>query len=256
MVTSVVRGVLLFAVYAYTASAQVIGSPEFEAVSVHRAADNRQAEHGVSGLNPDVKQTLTLDNVSLRSLFTLAYGVSARQIFGPNWLSEERFDIVATAPASSNSDQIRLMLRTFLANSFGMLVSYDQDVMRVFSLEVAPGGPRMKDSRPGYGDHSGCVRTAGQLPAGTAVNCRNVTAADLARQIQMMASDDLGARPVIDATGLEGAFDFHLEWMADDDEGHSNVFKAVEQELGLQLVPTKKLVDIIVIKKLDRMPRE
>jgi len=64
-------------------------------------------------------------------------------------------------------------------------------------------------------------------------------------------------RPVLDKTGLAGKYDFTLEFTrpnpdltADDDR---SVFTAVQQQLGLKLVPAKEPLPVIVIEQAGRL---
>ena len=77
-------------------------------------------------------------------------------------------------------------------------------------------------------------------------------------------------RPVIDKTGLAGNYTFNLRWTADnlpfpilhdtggldaatakDDNSPSSVITALEEQLGLKLVPQKNRSDIIVIDHIE-----
>ena len=51
--------------------------------------------------------------------------------------------------------------------------------------------------------------------------------------------------PVADLTGIEGDFDFKLEWTPDDLQ--SGVFAAIEEQLGLKLEGRKVPTETIVI---------
>ena len=64
-------------------------------------------------------------------------------------------------------------------------------------------------------------------------------------------------RLVIDKTGLEGVFDFQLEWALDlnakaSDAAAPSVFTAVEEQLGLRLESTRAPVEVIVIDSVER----
>lgn len=68
------------------------------------------------------------------------YETDAR-VGGPDWLSSERFDIVARAgeiPASLNpSTAVRLMLRTLLSERFALVIHQEQRVMPIYALTLA-----------------------------------------------------------------------------------------------------------------------
>jgi uncharacterized protein (TIGR03435 family) len=66
------------------------------------------------------------------------------------------------------------------------------------------------------------------------------------------------SRPVIDQTGLDGTFDFDLEWLpemepgASADESGVSFREALKQELGLRLVPEKGPVELLVIDSVEQ----
>jgi uncharacterized protein (TIGR03435 family) len=69
-----------------------------------------------------------------------------------------------------------------------------------------------------------------------------------------------GGRDIIDRTGLEGRFDFHLEYArdggpprADPDPAHAgpSMFTAVQEQLGLKLESAKGPVEVLVIDHVE-----
>ncbi len=86
-----------------------------------------------------------------------------------------------------------------------------------------------------------------------------------------MLSQQLG-RPVIDKSGLKGAFDFKLEWTPDEsqrgfgflgdkppgesappaDSSGPSLFTAVQEQLGLKLESQKGPVEIVVIDHIEK----
>jgi uncharacterized protein (TIGR03435 family) len=58
-------------------------------------------------------------------------------------------------------------------------------------------------------------------------------------------------RPVLNKTGLAGAFDFTLTFPVDDAAAAS---PALEQQLGLKLVSTNAPVEMLVIDSAERIP--
>ena len=55
-------------------------------------------------------------------------------------------------------------------------------------------------------------------------------------------------RPVVDRTGLDGNYDWDVEWK---DEGPS-VFTALQEQLGLRLEPDRAPVPVVVVDSIDR----
>src|SRR6266513_2944286 len=55
---------------------------------------------------------------SLRELIPLAYEVKPFQLTGPDWLSAQRFDILAKLPEGATKEQVPAMLRALLEERF------------------------------------------------------------------------------------------------------------------------------------------
>jgi len=84
---------------------------------------------------------------------------------------------------------------------------------------------------------------------------------ELAQSLQTAVMD----RPVVDRTGIEGRFDFTLDWRPDEtqfasfgppqpqpDDGKPSIYEAFQQQLGLKLERGKAQADVMVIDKLER----
>jgi uncharacterized protein (TIGR03435 family) len=64
-------------------------------------------------------------------------------------------------------------------------------------------------------------------------------------------------RPVLDQSGLKGAFDFQLEYAPLSASGAAgdatpSVFTALQEQLGLKLEPTTAPIEIIVIDRVEQ----
>jgi uncharacterized protein (TIGR03435 family) len=58
---------------------------------------------------------------------------------------------------------------------------------------------------------------------------------------------DVTGRPVLDRTGLKGTYYFRLVWNDDDD-----FLPALQDELGLRLVPQKESQEMLVINHIEK----
>jgi uncharacterized protein (TIGR03435 family) len=77
----------------------------------------------------------------------MAYDLSGAQIFGPDWLSEEMYDILATMPRGTTAPDFKLMVQNLLAERFKMTVHRETKEVEGYSLEVAPKGLRITESK-------------------------------------------------------------------------------------------------------------
>jgi uncharacterized protein (TIGR03435 family) len=143
----------------------------------------------------------TMQNVSLKKVMLNAYGISDDReytIDGRDFLTAEHFDIDATFPADTPMAKVREMMQTMLAERFKLALHKETRQLPMYSLVVAKGGPKIHAGSAGEGRTSG---RPGHFEA------TGITMQKLADLIAKQAG-----RPVSDATGLQGVFDFALEW--------------------------------------------
>jgi Protein of unknown function (DUF3738) len=164
--------------------------------------------------------------MTLQDLLMFAYGLLPDYISGlPKWAKEAQFDIVAKAGRE------------------------DQKVMPAYVIAVGKDGPKLQRASGGM-QH--CAWTA--LPDGvTRRECQNMTTAELAEQLPGLGGMGIDL-PVVDQTGLDGAWDFHLDvklappntaTAAPEPEGPT-IFDAFDQA-GLKLERRKVSLPVLVI---------
>jgi len=175
--------------------------------------------------------------ISLRYLVMAAYGVGSSRLSAPAWLDDKTFEIVATLPPATAGVQLRLILQNLLSETFDLTFHREQREMPVYTLTVAKGGPRLKDATDHMADIAADdfyplpsgppneLELDGEgypiVPAGEG-SWLVALRSGRARTHQFHASmRDLAAllenqlvRPVTDATGLTGRYEFTQSWMA------------------------------------------
>jgi uncharacterized protein (TIGR03435 family) len=210
----------------------------FEVASV-KAVNPLAGPHVVSLLVDHGK--LTIEAAELRQIVGLAYAIQrVRVLGGPAWSDSDQFDITAKAEsATATRDEIRGMLQTLLAERFQLKVHRETKEVAAYELVLAKGGSKLKASAPG--GKSGLSDTVG--PNGER---RTVLVASPLRVLVNMLANTLGS-PVVDHTGLDGVYDYTVEW---PDAG-SSLFASVDQ-LGLKLQAKKEPVEVLVIDRAER----
>jgi uncharacterized protein (TIGR03435 family) len=149
-------------------------------------------------------------NASLRKLVAVAYGLPDSIVTGgPSWVDSDRFDIVARLTPSPR-DSVLLRLRTILADRFKLNVRHVTMHDTVYALTIASGGSKLQ--RSATTDDPSCDLVPG-VPRQLHVGCGSYGMADLATLLPRIAGGYI-AYPVVDRTGLAGAYDFQLHWMA------------------------------------------
>jgi len=202
----------------------VASGAEFEVASVRPAAADAPAGIGVHIDRSQVR----LGRVTLKELLGIAYRLPPQRIVGPDWLGEPRFDIVAKIPGGVPATQVPDMLQALLASRFQMKSHRESKEFSVYALVAGKDGfkgqPAATDpaaERPRSFDVN-----AGGSPAGAGGDLGNGASFALqnnrleVRHLTMegMASllTRLSDRPVLDATGISGAYDLALDIAPED----------------------------------------
>jgi uncharacterized protein (TIGR03435 family) len=233
--------------------------PSFEVVDVrvNKSGDIRMAVDMQGG------GAFTMRNVPMRTMIVIAYRVRPDAVTGgPGWLDSDRFDVVAKAGQTTPPDDLRRMLQTLLAERFKLVVHTAQRMMPVFVLALGKSAVKLRTSEAAPLSEQRCIPGEGKLGS-KHINCRHITMAMLAGQLQEQSPRDLDAA-VVDQTGLEGFFDFQLDWTpaartAVDPSAPMagpTVFEAVETQLGLKLESKRLLMPVIVVDRVERGPVE
>ena len=209
-----------------------------------------------------------LTQATMVDLIATAYGVDAVNVQGgPTWLERDRYDIRAKVPPSTpqnktTSDDIKLMLRTLLADRFHLVVKTGTAPMPTYILSAAPGKSKMTESE-GTAEGSCTPLPPPQNPPPGApsyftVNCKNITMADLADTLHNFARDYLD-QPVVDQTNLAGGWDFTIKWTGRgqlEKQGADGIpiFAAVEKQLGLKLELKTAPRPVFQVASVDEVP--
>lgn len=230
----------------------IVSGQAFEAASIR---ENPEATKGglrsIIAPNPG---SVTLRNTTLREAIRWAYdGPGARigVLGGPEWADSVKYDIVARPAAASSTDQLRLMLRVLLADRFNLVVRADKKESAVYFLTVDSKGHKLQPSK---------TKDARRVqPDAAGIAFQNVTMNDLQLYLLNLQGID---RPVVNRTGLDGAFDFKVAALAgtDSDEARKaasggvnfTVFVDALKTLGLRLEPGTVPLDVITIEKAER----
>ena len=96
---------------------------------------------------------MTLPCTTLSGLVSFAYGLNGAPEGGPGWASssDNRYRLEAKAERAAGVEQLRLMLRTLLAERVQLQVHRETPMRPVFALVVAKGGLKMRSAESGSG---------------------------------------------------------------------------------------------------------
>ena len=267
-----VPAVLAFA-FVGAVSAQ---TPRFRSATI-RSSNAVAGENGASTLGPS--GSFVGKNVALKQLIENAYrrfGFDRREVAGgPDWIATDRFDLIAQAvrdhvvdPTGFPAETLRMVQR-LLEDRFQLRIRRELQERPVYALvAVAPDIPRprltpsavdcasetLAQSR---GDRSARPQ-CGPSPYPGRLVARSVTMADLASLLTPYLD-----RPVIDRSGIRGAFDVDLEAIEIQPKGpfgpsyrpsdtKESILGAVVSQLGMRLEKTTAALETLVIEHAEK----
>lgn len=226
----------------------------FEAASIKRNNSGQRGE-GISTYPARIK----IVNSSLKLCIQMAWNVKDFQVSGATgWMDAEHYDMDAVAAEPFKKDEYREILKTLLAERFGLAIHTEMQDKAGYALVVAKNGSKLP---PPVEDPS--VQFS-RTPSGDAtLKAPNVSMGQLASAL----SSTLGAT-VVDKTGIDGRFDASFQWTPDqpmrlksgelapapppDATPGPSIFTAIQEKLGLKLESRKVPTEVIVIDRANR----
>ncbi|HEY6346708.1 MAG TPA: M56 family metallopeptidase [Bryobacteraceae bacterium] len=270
------------------------GHVEFEVASIRPANQDgggvsKSKDGGGGGRGPGIPIAIGHGRFNysdtLRGLIMQAYHVTACPpradtcpliSGGPSWINKDYFDIQAKTPEGTpdytffqlmqgKAPEIQLMLQALLVDRFNLKFHREKKQMPVYALSVGKKGPKLKKS--------GEVEKA-QLPSGLVIESRGLAFVPVLhpngdRTIRLSAKNSsmqdvadalamfIFTRPVINRTGIDGEFDFTVEYSAEGDQPAADLagpelFTALQEQAGLKLEATRAVVDVLVIDHAEK----
>ncbi len=99
-------------------------------------------------LLPGHGQRIIIHGMSAGQLIAAAYRVPQRDVVGPSWIFDARFDIDALIPAGQGRDKAPDMLRTLLEQRLALKGHRVVRKMSGYVLSVDKDGPKLKEAPP------------------------------------------------------------------------------------------------------------
>jgi uncharacterized protein (TIGR03435 family) len=187
----------------------------------------------------------------------------------PKWIRSDWYDIRAKLSASDIEKISKLnrherdayqreLLQSLLIDRFRLKAHLVSKPSLAYELIVAKNGPKkIKEAAAGESSSIDWVDAGyGQYHA---------VPLDALTMLLQMQEDC----PVVDKTGLKGQYDFELKWerpaetmpppgtsivpsAPSGDSARPSIFKALEEQLGLKLIPIKQPLESIVIDHIEK----
>ena len=238
--------------------------PAFEIADVHRSA--KLTNPGMRG--PILRGTrYEAKDASLVDLIITAWGVQRDRLQGgPAWLDLDRFDIVAKAPAGMPQATANLMLQALLIERFKLKAHNDTRPLPAYSLTAGKGKPKLKEAAAPDGPSrcQGKPRKEGEENPYNEFACHNMTMEGFAGFIRDVALPaGLLINPVVDNTGLKGAWDFDIKFSTRRQQAQGGgagetitLIDAIDKMLGLKLESQKIPLAVLVVDGAVETPTD
>ncbi len=214
-------------------------------------------------------------NAPLSRLIRFAYDVkSDRQVENmPAWATSKDYDIDAKISDTEidainklspdrRFDQYRLMVQSLLADRFQMKVRTTTQDLPIDALVAARSGPQLTPTPE--------LQTS-KFPQLSFTAAGDLKAASVSMAFfagWLSGKPDTGGRIVVDATGLNGRYDFSLHYDPVASSGAANgnqstslpptdadkppLLSAIQEQLGLKLESRKAPVEVLVIDHVEQ----
>jgi|SRR5579863_537606 len=259
-------------------------------------ADLRLAEPGATAIQSQFQPNgrANLRNFPLVTLINQSLNPATPDtlVGMPKFASSVRVDLIAKLPLTGGLiqppyiEEYRPALLALLKDRFKFAYHTEERPADAYTLVAAK--PKLKKTadplirtncKEGPGADGKDPRTANSVNS-RLLTCVNMTMAEFAEQLPLRANGYIRSE-VLDATGLDGAYDFTLNFAANgianlagalagrggdgagaagpaasEPNGAISLFDAVEKQLGLKLELHKRPMPVIVIDHLEQKPTD
>ena len=244
----------------------------FEVASIH---ENMYGESRWFWTSPALasRGEASIVNAPLRGIIAQAYDINPLNerftlVGGPDDILSKHFDIRAKPAREATRAEGLLMLRTLLAERFGLRIHTENRPTPVHALTVARPGRLGPDIRPATRDCATFRKERQENPS--AEEPRDAYGAPACMRSydfgETMKMRDVGSietivarvqafvdRPVVNQTGLTGTFDWVVSFSRNSNEPDgTTVFQAVQDRLGLKLENRTDSREALVIDHVER----
>jgi len=245
--------------------------PQLEVATI-KPSDPAKQHLGLYWRQPD---GFKLEGTTLRGMIVNAYGVqgAVKGLLqgGPPWMGSDAFDLVVKVdPATTErwsklpqqpvDEERRAVMRALLADRFQLKLHRETRELPALVLIVAKGGSKLQTPVAETGLQAGVPQSRINFPGRGHWEGHSALLSNLCRSLA--GQPEMDGRPVVDKTGLTGQYDFTLRWSPfdptpepasiDSTEQQPSLFAALQEQLGLRLIPGKEQMEVIVVDSADK----
>lgn len=239
---------------------QPAAAPSFDVVSIRLNAAAIQP--GRATFPPG---GVSFPDFTLQNLIGFAYGGSPGQQMevtgGPDWVSRDRYVLIAKTSGTASQPEIRQMMRTLIADRFKLKTHTEQKEVDVYAMVLARSDGKLG---PNVQPFEGECAPPTTPPCPALINPSqglNLGGQPMAMLATLLSAGvtQLGRR-VVDRTGLTGRYTMRFEYQfnapgsaaAAPDSTKPTIFTALQEQIGVKLEPAKGMVNVLVIDSAER----
>ena len=237
-------------------------------VATIRPAPPPDANFHVSVSSPPHSSRFEATNLPIKALLQIAYGFDAPVVGAPDWVANTFYTIQARSDEAADARLARLTnnevrlekrnaIRMLLAERFGLKTHLETRNTSIYNLVVAKGGVKMQAVPPPPADGDAPpppppsdVQAHGSQH-GLEFDGSNASMRAIASALSSMVE-----APVVDQTGLTGAYNYTLQfgrdWSEHDPDSWPSIFTAVQEQLGLKLEAVHESVPNLVVDHITK----
>jgi uncharacterized protein (TIGR03435 family) len=202
---------------------------------------------------------------TLRRMILYGYGLQDFQLSGgPDWVStatwvmsakndtpDPDFSKMSKAELQVMYDKRMQQVQAMLMDRFQLKCHIAPKEMPTYELVQARGGAKLK---PTTADTS---KQNSSSSSGHGLLMHEAATGVTTERMASLLTTEMD-RMVVDKTGLTGSYDLTLDWVQDAPSGSTDapsgptIFTALEEQLGLKLVPAKGPVPVLVIDSVEK----
>lgn len=252
-------------VFLITASLSAQSPPSFDAATIKPSSPD--ARGGSIGFEPGGRWVMV--NAAMGGMIRSAYPTDDSELLNaPPWVDTDPYDVIAKAEGDPSREQSILMLQSLLADRFKLKVHYETRERPVLALVIARSDGRLGAdlvrsqidcdavaAERKQGRQPEVKTTNGALPCGYSVSGGRIMTMQsggisLSRMARSLGRMD--GRIVVDKTGLAGDYEFTLRYSDTGTGDTPSLVTALQEQLGLKLVPDRAQLKMLVIDHIER----
>ncbi|HWB32354.1 MAG TPA: TIGR03435 family protein [Acidobacteriaceae bacterium] len=227
--------------------------PTFEVATIKPSQGDEHRAFFVNGIRLQTTAT------SLTDLMSFGYSVHALQVTGgPEWARSDKWDVVIEPNATGrpSTAQMRVIVQQLLADRFQLKVHHASKDLEVYAVVPSKRGARLTPTTA----KEAASNTAQGAAGPGMMMAKNATLPEFANLMNRYLQLEW---PVVDDTHIAGKYDFELRWIPetgtaaqppvkDDPPVAPDLFAAMDEQLGLELIARKEPTDVLVIDGVRR----